>query len=221
MGYSSDVKNLAWDYGLAQNWNSIIQSSARTPANQYNSSVFEHWLDLDTPDRFLVDRQGKVLWCRMQDHGPKLGHDETTHQLKIRVGGTLPPDLLLAILNAGSLVKAGRGRIALVESGPHGETFVARVTALGEPKVGPLGVTIVSYRGLSEEVCADLKRLWDLSSGEIRILAMTFRGLTVQEVAEKADISIETVRTHIRHIYAKIGVNSREALFATLGPIIG
>jgi DNA-binding CsgD family transcriptional regulator len=222
VSYSLEAKNLAWDFGAAQNWNSIVQSGAGSPsAIQYDLNVFEQWLDLESHDRFMVDRQGKVLWCRMKDHGTKLGNETTSQQLKIRVGGTLPADLLLAILNAGSLAKDGSGRVALVENGHHCGTFVARVTALGEPKAGPLGVTIVSYRGLSKEVCADLKRLWDLSSGEIRILAMTFQGLTVQEVAEKADISIETVRTHIRHIYAKMGVNSREALFAVLGPIIG
>ena len=41
----------------------------------------------------------------------------------------------------------------------------------------------------------------------------------MQEVADASDLSVETVRTHMQHIY-QIGMCSREALFATLGPAI-
>lgn len=42
----------------------------------------------------------------------------------------------------------------------------------------------------------------------------------MQEVADASGLSVETVRTHMRNKYIKVGVCSREALFATLGPAI-
>jgi hypothetical protein len=78
--------------------------------------------------------------------------------------------------------------------------------------------------GLTKPFCGrlfcEMARLDPATGGTSRAVDL-WCDRTSKVVAEKADISIETVRTHIRHIYAKIGVNSREALFATLGPIIG
>ncbi|ANL20707.1 helix-turn-helix domain-containing protein [Rhizobium sp. N113] len=42
------------------------------------------------------------------------------------------------------------------------------------------------------------------------------RGLSLREVAMADDISYETLRTHLRNIYAKLGVNSRVRLVSLL-----
>ena len=183
--------------------------------------LFEQWLERDTPDRILVDRQGKVVWCHIKkDHFGTKAHN-ILQLYAIEVGLVLPTELLLPILNAGNLAQAGQTRVALIERKFGCGCMMARVTSLGDEKLGPFGVTIASYRGLTDDVRADFKRIWDLSAGETRILAMTFQGLTVQDVAEASELSVETVRTHMRNIYIKVGVCSREALFATLGPAIG
>ncbi|MES2776827.1 MAG: response regulator transcription factor [Bacteroidota bacterium] len=55
-----------------------------------------------------------------------------------------------------------------------------------------------------------------LSRREQEILEQLSRGFYYKEIAEKLSISFETVRTHIRHIYEKLQVNSRvEALKKT------
>jgi len=43
-------------------------------------------------------------------------------------------------------------------------------------------------------------------------------GNTAAAIAANSNISIDTVRTHIRHIYSKIGVASREGMFRQLRP---
>ena len=39
---------------------------------------------------------------------------------------------------------------------------------------------------------------------------------TISRAAEKLYISENTVRTHVRHIYAKLAINSREELLAMI-----
>lgn len=48
-----------------------------------------------------------------------------------------------------------------------------------------------------------------LTPAETRTLGELTRGLSYDEIAEKFDVSLSTVRTHIQHIYDKLGVRSR------------
>jgi DNA-binding CsgD family transcriptional regulator len=63
---------------------------------------------------------------------------------------------------------------------------------------------------------ADLKSVFGLSSGEYLVLTALLEGRKPEEISELRDVSVETVRTQIRSIYAKTGVTSRESLFAAL-----
>lgn len=48
-----------------------------------------------------------------------------------------------------------------------------------------------------------------LSPREAEVLALIAKGLSNQEIAATAFLSVNTVKTHIRHAYAKIGVTRR------------
>jgi len=48
-----------------------------------------------------------------------------------------------------------------------------------------------------------------LTHREKEVLELIAEGLTVKEIAERANVSNNTVRTHIRHIYEKLQVRSR------------
>lgn len=50
---------------------------------------------------------------------------------------------------------------------------------------------------------------FDLSTREKEILLLMMEGLNYRDIADKAFISYETVRTHIKHIYKKLHVASR------------
>jgi DNA-binding CsgD family transcriptional regulator len=65
---------------------------------------------------------------------------------------------------------------------------------------------------------ADLERVFGLTSSENRILIELLDGSAAEAIAIRAGGSIETVRSHIRHIYGKVGVGSREALFSRVLP---
>ena len=57
-----------------------------------------------------------------------------------------------------------------------------------------------------------------LTAREEEILALLAQGYRYREIGEELFISIDTVRTHIRHIYEKMHVRSRaEATLKYLG----
>jgi DNA-binding NarL/FixJ family response regulator len=56
----------------------------------------------------------------------------------------------------------------------------------------------------------------DLTDRELEVLQLAAKGMSRKDMAHKLYVSESTVRTHLEHIYAKIGVSSRAAatLFA-------
>src|SRR5205085_9471046 len=74
--------------------------------------------------------------------------------------------------------------------GGHGET--------GSPPVpgGPRGV---APRGLTEP----------LTESQIRLLRYLPTNLSMPELAAELSLSVNTVRTHVRHLYEKLGAHSR------------
>lgn len=56
--------------------------------------------------------------------------------------------------------------------------------------------------------------LFGLTPTENAVLMKVLDGASVQEIAAETDKAVPTVRTHIKNIYAKFGVNSKEQLFS-------
>jgi len=50
-----------------------------------------------------------------------------------------------------------------------------------------------------------------VSQRELEVLQLVASGVTNREVAERLFVSEATVKTHLLHIYAKLGVNDRAA----------
>jgi ATP/maltotriose-dependent transcriptional regulator MalT len=55
----------------------------------------------------------------------------------------------------------------------------------------------------------------DLSKRELEVLALIAKGATNREAAAKLFISEATVKTHLLHLYAKLGVSDRASAVAT------
>jgi DNA-binding NarL/FixJ family response regulator len=68
------------------------------------------------------------------------------------------------------------------------------------------------------EVAPQIRREWPagLSDREVEVLRLVARGRSKREVADALTVSVNTVDTHVRHVYEKIGVASRAgaAIFA-------
>lgn len=60
--------------------------------------------------------------------------------------------------------------------------------------------------------CEELRESFGISPREVEVLFYLGRGYSHTYIARKLFVSENTVRTHVRHIYAKLGVGTREEL---------
>src|SRR5262249_56980498 len=67
-----------------------------------------------------------------------------------------------------------------------------------------------------------LGREFALPRAEVEVLRVLAEGLPNRQIAARLHVSIETVRTHVARILAKMGVQSRtQAALAVVGPPAG
>lgn len=116
---------------------------------------------------------------------------------------TADGDAALSI-GAGAALAADDGEEAPGEDGGTGSNACASVSA-GRPD-GPYG-----YAGLP---------LYGLSARELEVMHLYAQGRSANWIAEKLVISSNTVRTHLRAVYGKLDVHSRQELldFIDQGP---
>lgn len=66
-------------------------------------------------------------------------------------------------------------------------------------------------------LCARAARTYDLTRREEDVLALLAQGRTAAEVARELVVSPNTVKTHVRNVYRKLGINRRGDLAERLG----
>lgn len=119
-----------------------------------------------------------------------------------------------------------RNVIAAMEAGAHGyllkdirgQDLVPALNALqrGESPITPAIARhlLKRFRPTEAVVGEDRAELEHLSPRETEVLQLVAKGFSSAEIAELLSIAASTVLTHIKHIYAKLGVNSRaQAVF--------
>jgi DNA-binding CsgD family transcriptional regulator len=55
---------------------------------------------------------------------------------------------------------------------------------------------------------------WELTAREHRVVALLLSGASNRQLAEALCVSDNTVETHLRHIYEKLGVRGRQQVLA-------
>jgi DNA-binding CsgD family transcriptional regulator len=75
----------------------------------------------------------------------------------------------------------------------------------------------VRFSGLVDTpALLDFASVFGLTASEARTAAALYGGLSARDIADNHSISIDTVRSHIRQVYSKMGVSGREQLFRQL-----
>lgn len=103
-------------------------------------------------------------------------------------------------------VEAGASGYLLKDAPPSELIAAIRAAAAGESALAPAIAGRLLERLRSPRV--------SLSAREVEVLTLVATGATSLEIAEGLFISEATVKTHLGHIYAKLGVSSRTAAVA-------
>jgi DNA-binding NarL/FixJ family response regulator len=145
----------------------------------------------------------------MDIHLPNLSGVECTRKLK-----DLCPSVQILILTVYSdserifgALKAGASGYLLKRADPedilHG---IHEVKQGGAPMSSEIARHVVhSFRSPP----SNLSKVEELSQREEEILQHLSKGYSTKEIAERLSVSVNTVRTHLHHIYHKLHVRSR------------
>jgi DNA-binding CsgD family transcriptional regulator len=92
---------------------------------------------------------------------------------------------------------------------------MVRAEALSPDGMPPaLALMIYPVDGVERYLWSDFHKVFGLTRAETIIVKRIVGGEPADVIAEELSITLETVRTHVRRIYAKLGVNNREQLFS-------
>ena len=119
-------------------------------------------------------------------------------------------------VEAARMASAGADSVLGLETGF--EDLVTNIRrALTDMVALPLDRRYTLERLLREHRAAEAKR-WlpfhELSARERDIFSLVYEGLSADQIAEEACVSVSTVRTHVRNILSKLNVHSQLAAVA-------
>ncbi|AXH96648.1 response regulator [Ornithinimicrobium avium] len=104
-------------------------------------------------------------------------------------------------------VEAGASGYLLKDAAPAAIVAAIEASARGETLFGP---------ELTERVVATMRvRRAELSPRELEVLRLVADGMSNREVARSLFVSEATVKTHLNHLFGKLGAESRTAAVAS------
>lgn len=114
-------------------------------------------------------------------------------------------------------ITVGLVMVAVVASSILGAAQYPRLDAAPqqpapEPDAAPEPVGAAPAPDMIAGACADLVGRYALSTREAEVLELLARGNTRASIAEKLCISENTVRVHVKNIYAKLRIHSKQQL---------
>ena len=192
-------------------------SAGRAPGDAPLDQAVAVWVERERRARVLVDDALRVLWMsssaeRMMS-GPnslliRNGHIRTRenrfdHQLRDLISG--------ASLQTST---------CCLHDAKTGEHLVLTAVRLSPPSDDMVGLTLLRASEDFPFDLVDLHSAFGFTRTESRVAYRLMGGRTAGETADELGVSLETVRTHIKRAYAKLGVSSREGFFYRLAPFV-
>lgn len=153
--------------------------------------------ELENPDVVLMD-------LHFGSQAALTGADATR-----RIRALDAPPYVLVLTNYDSdadilgAVEAGASGYLLKDAPPHELIAAVRAAAAGESALAP----VIASRLLSRMRAPQVS----LSSREIQVLELVAAGRSNSDVATALFVSETTVKSHLAHIFSKLGVTSRTA----------
>ncbi|WP_312136547.1 helix-turn-helix transcriptional regulator [Brevundimonas sp. BH3] len=162
------------------------------------------WLDNESKARMLVSSDMVVRW--MSNKAEKLVEAGI---IRIREGHLVPRSVMVSNLLHNCTTDAYNCAISM---DCQQRAWVVWARRLCEPPISLIGLIFNPPRLSSRfEALVDTHTL---TPTEGRVVEMLLNGFETGRIAQSLNISSQTLKTHIKHIYSKLGVKSRGDLFA-------
>lgn len=174
------------------------------------------WLGAERAAKLLIDETLRVLWA----NSTALKWFQARDCLSM-VAGQLSlgrsDSALKALLKRMDVTGAG---LCLPVQGSRAHMILCakRVSKLTDDPI--FGLTARRTDEIAPAEMVGVLEVFRLTPSEFGVLKLLVAGFPAQQVADEQGTSIETVRTHIRRLYAKMDVSSREELLSRLRPFL-
>jgi len=196
----------------------------RDGAEADRSAVADHiiaqWMDIESRARLLVDEKLTIYWA-------SAAAQELLNGRKVEIpllhrGSRLFTTHTPNQRELAAFVSRANGKpstYCVYVDQPEQYVLVA-ATRLRAPWQDLIGLTVHVASETIEFYCGDLKQAFGFTPAEARVANSLLSGKTAAEAADNLRVSLETVRTHIKRAYGKLGVSSREGFFHILTPFV-
>lgn len=163
------------------------------------------WIDREIRARLLVTRALDVVWM---NEAARVLHDDG-EPFGVKEGRLVTQSRALARLAGQARSEEAR---CLAATRSDGRTWVIWAREVASSPTSLIGLTLQRVGG--EVRFQALIEAHLLSPSEGRIVEMLLAGVETGRIAQTMDVSLETVRSHLKRAYQKMGVRSRGELFA-------
>jgi DNA-binding CsgD family transcriptional regulator len=172
------------------------------------------WLEVDARPRLLATLPGQVIWMSAAAAAlPRWSFPFATDDDPGTEERRLDPRLLEVL---GPV--AGQLRCATGKPDFKHERWMVWARTLPGPGDPLVALTLRARRERPE--LAVLAEARQLTRAEIRVIEMMIGGTETAAIADALGISLETLRTHVKHAYRKLGVTTRGELFAAVAEFL-
>lgn len=194
--------------------NSETLRQAAVPSLLVLPLIMEEWLSSSRNPTVICDGQQRVLWHSADL--PEFLEDLTSLKLErdhIAVADKRAQEALTRFFHTPDLPTA----VVAIEADHHSRRHILHCRRLRvTTDVVAFGLRIFSDDDYREDSVLHFDEYFGLTRQETVICQELLRGNTVNEMVTASKRSSDTIRFHIRNIYQKVDVTSREALLAKL-----
>ena len=173
------------------------------------------WLDRQSLPHVMLSKELTILWANAAARAALT--DKRDVQSCTRTFAAVDPDHRPNLHNFLISSNSSLTSWSMPRSDGDGRV-IFRAQRIEETASSIIIVTFFGSGSDFQPVYAALDNIFGLTKAQHGVLTDLLDGHDADAIAQLRKVSVETVRTHIRIIYSKIGVNSREALFHTLQP---